>query len=131
MRLRDYPALDVIPKSWTREHEAFVKSFGVPLDDYSRMDMDAAVAAAPDDVKVAALRVRAALLEGDRSDSRLQNEIDRIMLNPQYMIVVLGACFRTNGVLPLRESLFATFKHKGGIDYKIVEKEATHTAPPL
>lgn len=130
MRLRDYPALDAIPKSWTREHEAFVKSFGVPLDDYSRMDMDAAVAAAPDDVKVAALRVRAALLEGDRSDSRLQDEIDRIMLNPQYMIVVLGACFRTNGVLPLRESLFATFKHKGGIDYKIVEKEATHTAPP-
>jgi hypothetical protein len=108
------------------KHGPLVRRFGVPLDEYHRMDVDAAVALAPDDVKQAALDVRAALLDRDASHPILAREVN--LLDSVYSIwqIVLAACYRCNGMLPLRVSLF-TAGHLGGIDYS----NPTPRPPPV
>jgi hypothetical protein len=101
--LRFYPALNRSLPVLGNEHcRTFARMFGVPLDDYSRMDMDDAVSRAPDDVKEAALQLRAALLDGDVSNPRLVEEINRAL---KHMEVLAAAFCRINGVLPLKESV--------------------------
>ncbi len=109
-----YPALHKLPNRLNEDCKTFARMFGVPLDDYSRMDMDDAVSKAPDDVKEAALQLRAALLDGDVSNPRLVDEIDQMLGH----VEVLSAAFcRINGVLPLQESVRATTRHPG-IEYR-------------
>lgn len=121
-----YPDMERLPTVWGEGCVAFARSFGTPLDDYSRMDVDRAVAMAPADaadVKVAALELRAALFEEGTGDE----DIEGFFRDTEQLCVAVAACFRCNGVLPLRESMFAAAgqimsdrylrKRKRGIDY--------------
>jgi hypothetical protein len=113
--LRLYPALNRRMPELRDEHcKTFVSMFGVPLDDYSRMDMDDAVSKAPDDVKEAALQLRAALLDGDVSNPRLVQEINHML---KHMEVLSAAFCHINGVLPVQESVRATLSPNAGIQY--------------
>ena len=108
-------------------HEPLVRRFGVPLDEYHRMDVDAAVALALDDVKRAALDVRAALLERDASHAMLALEVQQLESMYGIWQLALAACYRCNGMLPLRLSLFAAGGH-GGVSYRNPTPRPAHVA---
>ncbi len=119
------PAFGIMDREWCPEYERIANEYG------RRMDMDAAVAAAPEDVQAAALAVRAAMLDGDTSNAEVAEEVKNALSVHEKCIVFAAFC-RCNNVMPLRASLFtaagvvrmqaghtdeARRKHKGGVDY--------------
>ena len=105
---------------WSEELSALVSTYGRPLCDFARMDMDAAVAVAAEDVQSAALAVRAALLDGDTTNAGLLAEAQAAVQN-RYPFLLASFC-RCNQVLPLRMSIFGSMgstrkQGAAGVDY--------------
>ncbi len=107
-------------RDWSEELSVLVSTYGRPLCDFARMDMDAAVAVAAEDVQSAALAVRAALLDGDTTNAGLLAEAQAAVQN-RYPFLLASFC-RCNQVLPLRMSIFGSMgssrkKGAAGVDY--------------
>jgi hypothetical protein len=105
----EYPA---IVQFSTTNCCALARLYGVPLDDYRRMNVDAAILDAPPDVQLAMLQVRAALLDGDTSIPYLAEEVLATVKNESDLVT--AAFFRCNAMLPIQTATFFAARGPGG-----------------